>query len=427
MYRLMKPRGFFRPDISESNAWSVPIPPPPPMPPMKIGSLAAPISERTSVVAGGRREVGQPVAPGIERGAHGRAEAPAASLRAERSAVAQGVRLVEEHDHPAVANGELAELAVQALHLEDPDAHEHLDERARIDEHERLRGLPGDGLRHQRLPRAGRAPEQQTAGHVATTVLDRFGIVEEDHVLLDPLQDRVLPLHVGEARLQVVRHVRVDAAARQEPEQPSELDDDEEESERQLEDEGEGRDEAAGRVEEPEPHRVGLEQAPEERAEREQEDERLERPRRAEPRPVIHLPQPTRGAGEHGLLPEAVVALRMLLDQEMGLPDHLDAQEHQEPGVVVERDPHRVGERATDRVHGGGPHDREPACPQAQQQDHELDPIPERGGDATLPLGQARARHVRRTGGDRRAIALLAHGNTVQESTIDEISELLRW
>ena len=56
MYRLMKPRGFFRPDISESNAWSVPIPPPPPMPPMKIGSLAAPISERTSVsrVAGVR-------------------------------------------------------------------------------------------------------------------------------------------------------------------------------------------------------------------------------------------------------------------------------------------------------------------------------------------------------------------------------------
>ena len=154
---------------------------------------------------------------------------------------------------------------------------------------------------------------------------------------------------------------------------------------------------------------------------------RLERPRRAEPRPVIHLPQPTRGTGEDGLLPEAVIPLRMFFDQEMGLPDHLDAEEHQEPGVVVERDPHRVGERATDRVHGGGPHDREPACPQTEQQDHELDPIPERGGHATLPLGQPRTRRVRRTGGDRGAIALLAHGNTVQESTIDEISELLRW
>ena len=28
---------------------------------------------------------------------------------------------------------------------------------------------------------------------------------------------------------------------------------------------------------------------------------------------------------------------------------------------------------------------------------------------------------------DRRAVPLLAHGNTVQESTIDEMSELLRW
>ena len=30
--RLMKPRGFFRPDNSVSSAWSVPMPPPPPPP-----------------------------------------------------------------------------------------------------------------------------------------------------------------------------------------------------------------------------------------------------------------------------------------------------------------------------------------------------------------------------------------------------------
>ncbi len=47
--RFTNPRGFFRPDISDSSACSVPIPPPPPMPPMMIGSLAAPISERTTV------------------------------------------------------------------------------------------------------------------------------------------------------------------------------------------------------------------------------------------------------------------------------------------------------------------------------------------------------------------------------------------
>ena len=32
--RFMKPRGFFRPEISVSRAWRVPIPPPPPMPAM---------------------------------------------------------------------------------------------------------------------------------------------------------------------------------------------------------------------------------------------------------------------------------------------------------------------------------------------------------------------------------------------------------
>ena len=52
-------------------------------------------------------------------------------------AAAQGVGLVEEHDDPAVPQRHLARLPEQRLDLQDPDTHEHVRERAGLDEHER--------------------------------------------------------------------------------------------------------------------------------------------------------------------------------------------------------------------------------------------------------------------------------------------------
>ena len=67
-------------------------------------------------------------------------------------------------------------------------------------------------------------------------------------VSLSWLQDRVLPLHVVEPGLDLVGHDRVDAAAREEPEQPDELEHHEEEAERQLQDERQRPDEPGGRL-----------------------------------------------------------------------------------------------------------------------------------------------------------------------------------
>src|SRR5215472_2874554 len=95
--RLMKPRGFLRPDISVSSACSVPMPPPPIMPPAGMICRTGPVRAR------GR------VGP----------EALHAGLAAEAAAAAaERVGLVEEDDHAAVPDRELAQLAEQALHLE---------------------------------------------------------------------------------------------------------------------------------------------------------------------------------------------------------------------------------------------------------------------------------------------------------------------
>src|ERR1700716_2021752 len=88
------------------------------------------------------------------------------------AAVAERVGLVEEDDHAAVAQRELAQLTEQSLDLEHADAHEHIDERAGVDEHVGLACLACDRLGHQRLARAWRAPQQEAAWHVAAAVLD---------------------------------------------------------------------------------------------------------------------------------------------------------------------------------------------------------------------------------------------------------------
>ena len=84
----------------------------------------------------------------------------------------------------AVAHRELAKLAVQRPNLEDADAHEHVDEGAGVDVHERLHGLAGHGLRHQRLARAWRSPAG-SRGACTATGLSRLEVVEEDQGLLE--------------------------------------------------------------------------------------------------------------------------------------------------------------------------------------------------------------------------------------------------
>jgi hypothetical protein len=52
---------------------------------------------------------------------------------------------------------------------------------------------------------------------------------------LTPLHNRVLPPHVGESGLDVVREVHIHSAARQEEKQGAELENDEQDAEEKLE------------------------------------------------------------------------------------------------------------------------------------------------------------------------------------------------
>ena len=137
-------------------------------------------------------------------------------VAAGRAPVAEGVGLVEEHDDAAVAQGQLADLAVHPLHLHRGDAHEGLDEGGGVDEHVRLAGLTGDGLGHQRLAGAGRPPQQDAVGDVAALGLDLGRSLEEVDGLADPAQHRVLAPDVGEAGLDLAGLVGVDAAEEEE-------------------------------------------------------------------------------------------------------------------------------------------------------------------------------------------------------------------
>ena len=177
-HRLKNPRGFFSPDSSVSSAWSMPMPPPPRRPSAHdeavcavgpaascAGPAAAPCARAAT-----RDCVGQ-VADAVARrhGSTGGRRLAAASARPPT----QPPRLPSESASskktitPPYRDSELAELAEQALHLQDAHAHEHVDERARVDEHVGLARLAGDRLGHERLAGARRPPEQDAARHVA--------------------------------------------------------------------------------------------------------------------------------------------------------------------------------------------------------------------------------------------------------------------
>src|SRR5215475_10819346 len=82
-----------------------------------------------------------------------------------------------------------SQLAEEPFHLQDANAHEHVDEGAGVDENVRATGLARHRLGHQRLAGARRPPQQQATRHVAAALLHHFGVLEEDDVLLDPCQD----------------------------------------------------------------------------------------------------------------------------------------------------------------------------------------------------------------------------------------------
>ena len=84
---------------------------------------------------------------------------------------ADGVELVDEDDRRAA----LARLGEQAPDPRGAQPGEHLDERGRRLGEELRAGLAGDGLREQRLARAGRAVEEDALRHLAPSSANRFG------------------------------------------------------------------------------------------------------------------------------------------------------------------------------------------------------------------------------------------------------------
>ena len=230
---LLIPRGLVNPFISVSRAWRVPMPPPPPIPPMMIRliherrgwsrRLGRLLPDRGQGLLGERRQIVESVAGDVGRNL---ARSPhATGGRAHVSAAAKGVGLVEEDDDAAVAQRELSELPVQGLDLEDANAHEHVDEGARIDEDIGSARLAGDGLGHQCLSGSGRSPQQDAAGDVSALGLDLVRLLEEGDVLLDQIKDVILSPYVVESGLDLLGHDHAHAPAGEEPEDHHELPD----------------------------------------------------------------------------------------------------------------------------------------------------------------------------------------------------------
>jgi hypothetical protein len=146
-----------------------------------------------------------------------------------------GVDLVDEDHGPAVLVRHDAALLEQLAHLQVPDSHEHVREAGPRGEQERHAGGSGDRLGHQRLAGAGRALEQDAVGRVPAHLLEVLEALEDPQHLLGRLDGRRLTPHVVEGRVVLVGVDHVVVAARQEPEQRSELQDDEEDQDQRLE------------------------------------------------------------------------------------------------------------------------------------------------------------------------------------------------
>ena len=318
-----------------------------------------------------------------ERHRGGPAGPAADAALGQLTAVTQRVGLVEEDDHPAVPQREPPQLAEQRLHLEDADTHEHVDERARVDEHVRAAGLTRHRLGHQRLAGARRPPEQQAARHVAAALLDQLGVLQEDDVLLDPLEHVVLTPDVGEPGLDVVGKVDVDPAAGHEPEEGDELEHDEQERECDLQHERQHVPDELRRLEQRQDRRRVDDLAGHDGDDRDPEDPG-QHPPDAEPGPVGDPPvgDPV-VAAEEGLGPEPVVGNRVLADEEVNLPEELQADQDEHPPARAHLDPQRVREPDQWVVGHDRPHQQEP---DQHEQEQELDPVPDRQRLAGQPV-----------------------------------------
>ena len=353
------------------------------VPPAGLGHVAEAVARRR----------GGPGRPG------GGVDVPAAL--GDAPTVPEGIGLVEEDDHSAVARRELPELPVETFDLQDPDPEEHRHERTRLHEDEGLGRLAGHGLRHEGLARARRPPQEDPARHVPAAALDRLRILEEHHVLLDTVQDRVLPFHVGESGLDVVGHIRLDATLGHEPEDRNELQDPDRDDEDDLQDARQRVHQERRRPQDTfddahrplfgaEDVRVG-DVAPDD----EQEEQDPEHAADPEPCPRVD-PFPSAVAPAPDPVPERVVPLPMLGDQVVDLPDELDREEHQDRRV------HPDG--VVERVVAGHPPDEPEVRPQdeddpdGREQQQELDAVPPRErlpGGALALLRAAGALHRR--------------------------------
>ena len=337
----------------------------------------------------------------VRRGKHSSWEVR--SLLRKHAAVAERIGLVEEDDDSAVSQRELSQLPEQTLHLEHADAHEHVDERAGIDEDVRSPGLAGDGLGHQRLAGARRAPQKQAAGDVATLLLDRLRPLQEDDVLLHLRQHVVLSPHIGKAGLDVVRVVDVDPAAGQEPEDRNELEHDDKQDREDLQQHRKDLPQDRGRLEERE-NRRGVEEGRRDNREHRDPEHPLQHPREAEARPVAEpaVGEPLETA-EDPPGPELVIAGPPLTDEEVNLAQDLQTQQHQNPRRRRDLHPHCLDERHDRGVLGHrGPDEKEP---DQREQNDELEPVPQLELRAGRPvavlrsgLGWSQALHRRRRG-----------------------------
>jgi hypothetical protein len=275
-----------------------------------------------------------------------------AGLRQTRrcTPAAERVGLVEEHDHTAITQRELAQLSEERLHLQDADPEEHVLERARIDEHVRAPGLASHRLGHERFAGSRRPPQQDAPRHVATLALDLLRPVEKHDVLFHLGQHLVLAPDIGEPRLDLLRHVGVDAAARHEPEDRCELTHAESEREEELEEPGQPA--TAERIA-PQPARRlgnGFEErhTPKRRQPEHQErtpTQNAKQTAQTEAHPWVEfggLPFP---CSPHVLHPEAVIRGAVLTDDVVELPDCLDDREPQQPALRAQCVANRVRPR----------------------------------------------------------------------------------
>ena len=171
---------------------------------------------------------------------------------------------------------------------------------------------------------------------MTTEFLEPIRVLEEDHVFFDAVEHVVLAPHVGEAGLHLVRHVRLHAAARKEPEQRDELDQRDADQQHHVGQRAEPLHRAEGSV--PQPRRrfddgVDGRQAPLPRTDEDGQHEARTtfiRALEAVPRPWIAARRKGLASLPNLLDPPLVVARHSLADEVMQLAGELERDEEED-------------------------------------------------------------------------------------------------